>query len=49
MIAEVAANHRSNEIYRTIAMHVTGRNTPEKPAGKVASLKLPSFLKKMRA
>lgn len=49
MIAEVSANHRSNEIYRTIAMHVTGRNTPEKSAGKVASLKLPSFLKKMRA
>jgi pilus assembly protein CpaE len=49
MIAEVSANHRSNEIYRTIAMHVTGRNTPEKSAGKVASLKLPAFLKKMRA
>jgi pilus assembly protein CpaE len=49
MIAEVSANHRSNEIYRTIALHVTGRNTPEKPAGKVAGLKLPSFLNKMRA
>jgi pilus assembly protein CpaE len=49
MIAEVSANHRSNEIFRTVAMHVTGRNTPEKPAGKVAGLKLPSFLAKMRA
>lgn len=49
MIAEVSANHRSNEIYRTIAMHVTGRNTPEKSAGKVASLRLPDFLKRMRA
>ena len=49
MIAEVSANHRSNEIFRTIAMHVTGRNTPERSAGKVAGLKLPSFLKRMRA
>jgi pilus assembly protein CpaE len=48
MIAEVSVNHRSNEIYRTIAMHVTGRNTPEKSAGKVANLKLPAFLKKMQ-
>jgi pilus assembly protein CpaE len=49
MIAEVAAHHRGNEIFRTVAMHVTGRNTPEKPAGKVAGLKLPAFLTKMRA
>jgi pilus assembly protein CpaE len=49
MIAEVATNHRSNEIFRTVAMHVTGRNTPEKSVGKVAGLKLPSFLKRMRA
>jgi len=49
MIAEVAANHRSNETYRSIAMHMTGRSTPEKAAGKAAGLKLPSFLKKMRA
>jgi pilus assembly protein CpaE len=49
MIAEVAANHRSNETYRLIAMHMTGRSTPEKAASKVAGLKLPSFLKKMRA
>jgi pilus assembly protein CpaE len=45
MIAEVAANHRSNDTYRTIGMHVTGRTAPEKAAGKT-SFKLPSFLKK---
>jgi len=44
MIAEVAANHRANEMYRLIGMHVTGRNTPERVASK-SSLKLP-FLKK---
>ena len=44
MIAEVAANHRANEMYRHIGMHVTGRNTPERAASK-PSLKLP-FLKK---
>lgn len=49
MIAEVAANHRSNEIYRLIGMHVTGRNTPERASGKASSLKLPSFLKRKRA
>lgn len=49
MIAEVSANHRSNEIYRLIGMHVTGRNTPERASGKAASLKLPSFLKRKRA
>jgi pilus assembly protein CpaE len=49
MIAEVAANHRSNEVYRMVAMHVTGRNRPERAAGKVAGLSLPSFLKRMRA
>jgi len=44
MIAEVAANHRANEMFRLIGMHVTGRNTPERVASK-PSLKLP-FLKK---
>ena len=44
MIAEVAANHRANEMFRLIGMHVTGRNTPERVASK-QSLKLP-FLKK---
>lgn len=49
MIAEVAANHRSNETYRLIGMHVTGRNTPERASGKASNLKLPSFLKRKRA
>jgi pilus assembly protein CpaE len=49
MIAEVAANNRSNEVFRTIAMHVTGRNTPERSASKIANLKLPTFLKRKRA
>jgi pilus assembly protein CpaE len=46
MLAEVAANHRSNEVYRMIGMHVTGRTAPERAASKTSSLKLPSFLKK---
>ena len=49
MLAEVAANNRANEVFRTIAMHVTGRNTPERSAGKIANLKLPTFLKRKRA
>lgn len=49
MIAEVSANHRSGEVFRTIAMHVTGRNTPEKSVGKLAGMVLPSFLKRKRA
>ncbi len=48
MIAEVAANSRINDIYRQIGMHVTGRSTPE-AAGKAASMKLPSFLKRKKA
>lgn len=44
MIAEVSANHRANEIFRLIGMHVTGRNTPERVASK-SGLKIP-FLKK---
>ena len=49
MIAEVSANHRSNETYRLIGTHVTGRNTPDRATGKVGSMKLPSFLKRKRA
>ena len=45
MIAEVSANNRINDIYRTIGMHVTGRNAPEKSPARSSSLKLPSFLK----
>ena len=48
MIAEIAANNRINDIYRLIAMHVTGRSTPE-ASSKSTSLKLPSFLKRKRA
>lgn len=49
MIAEVAASHRSNEVYHLIGMHVAGRNTPERAAVKAPALKLPSFLKRKRA
>lgn len=49
MIAEVSANNRANEVFRTIGMQVTGRSAPEKNAAKMANLKLPSFLKKKRA
>ncbi len=46
MIAEVAANHKINDVYRAIGMRVTGRQAAHaggKPAGLI---KLPSFLKK---
>lgn len=49
MIAEVAANHRSNEVYRMVAMHVTGRSRPQKIAGRAGGFSLPSLLKRMRA
>lgn len=48
MIAEVAANNRINDVFRSIGMHVTGRSAPE-AASKGASLKLPSFLKLKKA
>jgi pilus assembly protein CpaE len=47
MIAEVAANNRSNEVYRAIAMHVTGRSAPE-AGSKAGSLKLPDLFKKRK-
>ena len=47
MIAEVSANHRINDIYRAVGMHVTGRSVPGE-AGKGGSLKLSSFLKKRK-
>lgn len=47
MIAEVAAHNRSNDVFRTIAMHVTGRNNPDR-GGKISSLRLPTFLKRKR-
>jgi pilus assembly protein CpaE len=48
MLAEVAANNRVNDIFRSIGMHVTGRSLPEAVA-KGASMKLPSFLKLKKA
>lgn len=47
MIAEVAANHKINEVYRAIGMQVTGRHTLES-VGKSANLKLPSLFKKLK-
>jgi pilus assembly protein CpaE len=47
MIAEVSANNRINYIYRTIAMHVTGRAAPDGTA-KAAGLKLPELFKKRK-
>ncbi|MDP1729951.1 MAG: AAA family ATPase [Devosia sp.] len=49
MITEVSANHRSNEVFRLIGMHVTGRGTSERVSGKASTLKLPAFLKRKRA
>jgi pilus assembly protein CpaE len=48
MIAEMAASHKANEVFKLIGMHVTGRNTPERSLSR-QSLKLPSFLKRKRA
>lgn len=48
MIAEVSANSRINELYRLIAMHVTGRAAADGGA-RASALKLPSFLKRKRA
>jgi pilus assembly protein CpaE len=45
MIAEVSANNKINDVFRTIGLQVTGRNAPG-AAGKSVGLKLPSFLKK---
>lgn len=47
MIAEVAANHKINEVYRSIGMQVTGRHTLD-AGGKAANLKLPSLFKKLK-
>lgn len=48
MIAEMAASHKSNEVFRLVGLHVTGRNSPERSMVR-QSLKLPSFLKRKRA
>lgn len=46
MIAEVSTNHRANEVFRAVGLHVTGRSAPERATAKGSSLKLPTFLKK---
>jgi len=48
MIAEVSANNKSNEAFRAIGMHVTGRNAPERNSSRMPSLKLPSFMMKRK-
>ena len=46
MIAEVAANNKINDVYRSIGMHVTGRSATH-AAGKSSNrMKLPSLFKK---
>jgi pilus assembly protein CpaE len=46
MIAEISANHKVNEIFRSIGLHVTGRQDVTS-AGRAASLiKLPSMFRK---
>jgi pilus assembly protein CpaE len=46
MIAEVAANHKINDVYRTIGLHVTGRHATHNGGKSSSLMKLPSFLKK---
>ena len=48
MIAEVAANNRINDVFRSIGLHVTGRAAPG-DSGKATGLKLPELFKKKRA
>lgn len=45
MIAEVAANSKINDVYRTIGLHVTGRQATHL-GGKSSRLRLPSLFKK---
>jgi pilus assembly protein CpaE len=45
MIAEISANNKINDIYRSVGLHVTGRSPLE--SGSKPS-KLPSFLKKRK-
>lgn len=47
MIAEVAANNRANEVFRSVALHVTGRSLPSESA-RAGNLKLSSLLKKRK-
>lgn len=47
MIAEVAANNKINEVFRTVGMRVTGRQASLAGNRPASLLKLPSFLKKL--
>ncbi|HTJ58334.1 MAG TPA: AAA family ATPase [Devosiaceae bacterium] len=47
MIAEIAANNRINDIYRAVALQVTGRSVPELGT-KSVNLKLPELFRKRK-
>ena len=46
MVAEVAPNHKINDIYRAIGLHVTGRQAVHAGGKSSGLMKLSSFLKK---
>jgi pilus assembly protein CpaE len=46
MIAEVAANNKINDVYRSIGMHVTGRSAAHAGGKSASRMKLPSLFKK---
>lgn len=46
MIAEVSASNRINDIYRSVGMHVTGRQAMQAGGRSASLMKLPAFLKK---
>jgi pilus assembly protein CpaE len=46
MIAEVAANHKINEVFSAIGLHVTGRQASHVGGRSSSLMKLPSFLRK---
>ena len=46
MIAEIAANHKINDVYRAVGLHVTGRQAANVAGKSSGMMKLPSFLKK---
>ncbi len=46
MLAEVSANNKINEVFRTIGMHVTGRQVAHGSGKSASMIKLPSLFKK---
>ena len=46
MIAEVSANNKINDVYRTVGMHVTGRQATHSSGRSSSLMKLPSLFKK---